>query len=77
MHEVADSMFASPDYTDRDEARQEKVSGSWGEYVSDELVAALDAQLGSHFTLVEFDCDHMVAQAKPAETAELIRRLAV
>jgi lipase len=139
MHEVADAMFASPDYTDRDEARQEKVSGSWGEvepaelerdldehlmalpngrmgwrinipammsywselsrpftlprdgtpttlvratrtdppYVTDELVAALDAQLGSDFTLVEFDCDHMVPHAKPAETAELIRRHAV
>ena len=42
-------------------------------YVSDELIAALDAQLGSDFTLLDFDCDHMVAQAKPAETAAAIR----
>jgi lipase len=136
MRDIADDMFASPDYTDRDEARAEKVSGSWGEvdeaelerdldehlvdlpngrvgwrisvpamlsywseltrpfalprdgtpttlvratrtnppYVSDELVSALDARLGTDFTLLEFDCDHMVAQAKPVETAELIRR---
>jgi lipase len=138
MREIADQMFASPDYTDRDEARNEKVSGSWGEvdeaelerdldehlldlpngrvgwrisipammsywselarpfalprdgtpttliratrtdppYVSAELVAALDAQLGSAFTLLDFDCDHMVAQAKPAETAAVIRERA-
>ena len=38
-------------------------------YVSEELISALDAQLGSDFTLLDFDCDHMVAQAKPAETA--------
>jgi lipase len=135
MREIADEMFASPDYTDRDEARAEKVSGSWGEvdeaelerdldehlldlpngrvgwrisipammsywselarplslpregtptsliratrtdppYVSEELVAALDARLGADFTLLDFDCDHMVAQAKPAETAAVIR----
>jgi lipase len=138
MREVADAMLASPDYTDREEARQEKLNGSWGEvdpaelerdldahlmelpngrvgwrisiaamlsywselsraftlprdgtptalilatrtdppYVSEELVAALDAQLGTDFTLVEFDCDHMVAHAKPAETAAVIRRYA-
>lgn len=44
-------------------------------YVSDELVAALDTGLGADFTLVDFDCDHMIAQAKPAETAALIRDL--
>ena len=33
----------------------------------------LDAHLGADFTLLDFDCDHMVAQAKPAETAALIR----
>jgi lipase len=43
-------------------------------YVSEELVSALDAHLGSDFTLVEFDCDHMVAQAKPVDTAAVIRR---
>jgi lipase len=139
MHEIADAMLDSPDYPDRDEARDDKTSGSWGEvaesdpaelereldehlidlpngrvgwrinipammsywseltrpfalprrgtptslvratrtdppYVSDELVSALDAQLGSDFTLLDFDCDHMVAQAKPAETAAVIRR---
>ena len=31
MREIADEMLASPDYTDRDEARADKVSGSWGE----------------------------------------------
>ena len=136
MHEIADSMMESPDYTDREEARNEKISGSWADvaesdvdaeldehlvalpngrvgwrisipammsywselarpfalprqgtptalvratrtdppYVSDELVSALDARLGSDFSLLEFDCDHMVAQAKPAETAAVIRR---
>jgi lipase len=41
-------------------------------YVSDELVARLRDRLGSDFTMLEFDCDHMVAQAKPAETAAVI-----
>lgn len=45
-------------------------------YVSDELVSALDSRLGTDFTLLDFDCDHMVAQAKPAETAAVIRGLA-
>lgn len=44
MREIADSMFASPDYTDRAEARNEKSSGSWGD-VDD---AALDAELDEH-----------------------------
>jgi lipase len=139
MSETADAMLASPDYPDRDEARADKESGSWGEvadadpaelereldehlielpngrlgwrisvpatmsywseltrpfalprqgtpttliraartdpaYVSRELVTALEARLGADFTLLEFDCDHMVAQAKPAETAAVIRR---
>ena len=43
-------------------------------YASDALVAALDERLGSDFTLVEWDCDHMVAQARPADTAAVIRR---
>ena len=41
-------------------------------YVSDELVAGLRRRLGSDFTLLDFDCDHMVAQALPAETAAAI-----
>lgn len=42
-------------------------------YVSDELVNALRERLGSDLTLLDFDCDHMVALAKPAETAAVIR----
>jgi lipase len=134
MRDIADDMFASPDYTDRDEARAEKADGSWGEvepgeldreldehlielpnercgwrisipammsywselarpiilpgngisvtlvlatkteppYVTDELLAALGER--PDFTLVEFDCDHMVPQAWPAETAAVIRK---
>lgn len=135
MREVADAMFESPDYTDRAEARAEKVDGSWGEvesselereldehlitlpngrsgwrisipamlsywselarpivlpptgirttlvrakkvdppYASDTLIAQLGDRLGSDFQLLEWDCDHMVAQALPAGTAALVR----
>jgi lipase len=135
MREVADDMYNSPDYTTREEARQEKIGGSWGEVADDELereldehlveqangrvgwrisipamlsywseltrpvavprdgtpttlvragrtdppyaraelLAALDAGLGSDFTLLHWDCDHMVPLAKPEETAALIR----
>lgn len=134
MRDIADGMFASPDYTDRDEARAEKVNGSWAEvdpeeldrelaehlidlpggragwrisipamlsywselarpipllrsdlpitlvrasktdppYVTEELLNALRG--GPDFALSEFDCDHMVPQARPAETAALIRK---
>jgi lipase len=134
MRDIADDMFASPDYTDRAEARAEKVNGSWGEvdpdeldreldehlidlpggragwrisipamlsywselarpvrlprngipitlvlakktdppYVSDELLAGLRKR--PDFTLLEFDCDHMVPQARPADTAAVIRK---
>ena len=134
MRDIADHMFASPDYTDREEARGEKVNGSWGEvdpdeldreldehlieqpngrvgwrlsipamlsywselarpismphneipitlvlatktdppYVTDELLARLRAR--PDFTLVEFDCDHMVAGARPVDTAAVIRK---
>lgn len=137
MREIADSMFASPDYTDRAEARDEKSSGAWGDvdavqldaeldehlvelpngrvgwrigipamlsywselarpvslpqkgtptvlvratrtsppYVTDTLLTGLQQHLGTAFELVDLDCDHMVAQAKPAETAGLIRRV--
>ncbi len=44
-------------------------------YVSDELVDGLAGRLGADFTLVDLPCQHMVAQAKPAETAEVIRAL--
>lgn len=135
MREIADSMYDSPDYTDRDEARAEKANGSWGDvpaaelereldehlvaqpngrvgwrisipammsywseltrpvslprpgtpttlvrathtsppYATDELIATLEAGLGSSFTLLEWDCDHMVPLAKPVETAAVIR----
>jgi lipase len=42
-------------------------------YVSDELVSRLSERLGSDFSLLDFDCDHMIAQAKPSETAAVIR----
>lgn len=135
MLEIADAMLGSPDFADRDEARADKASGSWGEvdaaelereldehlitlpngrvgwrigipatmsywselarpmalprkgtptvvvkakhtsppYVTDDVVAALRDHLGPDFSLVEFDCDHMVPHAKPADTAVLIR----
>jgi lipase len=134
MRDIADDMFASPDYTDREEARAEKADGSWGDvepaelereldehlidlpdgrvgwrisipammsywselarpitpppngipvtlvratktdppYVTDELLAGLGGR--PDFTLVDIDCKHMVAQARPAETAALIRK---
>lgn len=138
MAEIADAMLSSPDYPDRDEARADKLSGSWGEvagrdpavlereldehlitlpggrlgwrisvpaamsywseltrpvplprsgtpttlvratrtnppYATDELIDTLRAALGHDFTLTELDCDHMVAQALPVETAAIIR----
>ena len=138
MREIADEMFGSPDYADRDEARAEKLNGSWGEvaahdpkvledeldehlvdrpdgrvgwriglpaimaywseltrpanmptsgvpttlvraartqppYVTDELTRGLDAALGPNFTLLEWDCNHMVPLAMPAKTASVIR----
>lgn len=134
MRDIADDMFASPDYTDREEARAEKADGSWGDveadeldreldehlialpngragwrisipammsywselarpiafppntvpvtlvrakqtdppYVTDELLAGLGGR--PEFTLVDFDCDHMVAQARPVDTAAVIRK---
>lgn len=134
MREIADDMFASPDYTDREEARAEKVNGSWGEvdpeeldreldehlidlpggragwrisipamlsywselarlirlphngipvtlvratktdppYVTDELLAGLGDR--PDFTVLEFDCNHMVPQARPGDTAAVIRK---
>jgi lipase len=40
-------------------------------YITEELLTSLTA--ATEFTLVDMDCKHMVAQARPAETAELIR----
>ncbi len=43
-------------------------------YVTEDLIDGLRERLGARFRLVDVDCDHMVAQAKPAETASEIRR---
>ena len=40
---------------------------------TDELIASLDAAIGSHLTVLQWDCDHMVGQAKPAEAAAVVR----
>jgi lipase len=42
-------------------------------FVTARLRAALAQHLGDRLTMHEFDCDHMVAQARPAETAALLR----
>ncbi|RBO92393.1 alpha/beta hydrolase [Nocardia puris] len=42
-------------------------------FVSAEFRAALAERLGTALTVREFDCDHMIAQARPAETAALVR----
>ncbi|MDI3314876.1 MAG: alpha/beta hydrolase [Mycobacterium sp.] len=42
-------------------------------YVARELVTGLRRQLGADFRLLDFECRHMVAQAKPAEVAAVIR----
>jgi lipase len=44
-------------------------------YVTDSLIAGLRGHLGENLQLVDLECLHMVAQAKPAETAALIRGL--
>ncbi|MGV9679661.1 alpha/beta fold hydrolase [Nocardia sp. NPDC003482] len=41
--------------------------------VTPRLRATLTEHLGDHLVVHEFDCDHMVAQARPAETAAVIR----
>jgi lipase len=45
MREIADEMLDSPDYADRDEARAEKLSGSWEDVPESELKAELDEHL--------------------------------
>ena len=47
--------------------------GSDPPYVTQPLIDAFTDRLGADFTCVEFDCKHMVAGAKPAETAAIIR----
>ena len=45
MANIADDMLASPDYPDRDEARNEKAHGSWADVDAGELDAELDEHL--------------------------------
>src|ERR1700755_364983 len=45
MANIADDMMASPFYLDRDEARNEKASGSWADVDARELDAELDEHL--------------------------------
>jgi lipase len=42
-------------------------------YVTDRLIDILGEQLGDDFHHLTFECDHMVAETKPAEVAALIR----
>jgi lipase len=42
-------------------------------YVTDTLVDVLSLHLGRNFRHLTIECDHMVAEAKPAEVAALIR----
>jgi lipase len=42
-------------------------------YVTDGLVTAMRERLGTDFQLMDFECDHMVAETRPAEVAALIR----
>ena len=43
------------------------------QYVSKQLVDGLQERLGADFELLEFECGHMVPQAKPSEVAAVIR----
>lgn len=44
-------------------------------YVGEQLVAGLRNRLGADFRLLDFDCNHMVPYARPAEVAALARGL--
>ncbi|WP_116645900.1 alpha/beta fold hydrolase [Mycobacterium kubicae] len=43
------------------------------QYVSDRLIAGLRERLGPDLELLDFECNHMVPLAKPAEVAALVR----
>ncbi len=45
MREIAEAMMASPDYTDRAEARTEKATGSWADVAPTDLDEDLDEHL--------------------------------
>ncbi|MBF6297160.1 alpha/beta fold hydrolase [Nocardia amamiensis] len=42
-------------------------------FVTPEFRAALTEHMGASLTVLEWNCDHMVAQAYPAETGDLVR----
>ncbi len=42
-------------------------------YVGNELIAGLRQRLGHDFQLLDVECEHMIAQARPAEVAAVIR----
>ncbi|MER7454237.1 alpha/beta hydrolase [Nocardia beijingensis] len=42
-------------------------------FVTPEFRAALTEHMGASLTVLEWNCDHMVAQAYPAQTGELVR----
>ncbi|MFY2860738.1 alpha/beta fold hydrolase [Mycobacterium sp. THU-M104] len=44
-------------------------------YVGEGLIAGLRTRLGADFRLLDFDCNHMVPYARPAEVASLTREL--
>jgi len=46
---------------------------TWPPYVTDRLVTGLGERLGEDFRYLTFECDHMVAETKPADVAALIR----
>lgn len=135
LHEIAEATLGSPDYTDTDEARMDKLATGWAAvapellraeldehlvpaangrmrwrvdtaaliaywgqlardvalpapglptvlvratkvdppFVTPGLLAALAECLGDDLTVHEWDCEHMVAQILPHETAALIR----
>ncbi len=45
MRDIADAMFSSPDYTDPEEARMEKATGSWADVDPAWLEAEIDEHL--------------------------------
>ncbi|WP_324194262.1 alpha/beta fold hydrolase [Nocardia blacklockiae] len=49
------------------------VYASKSPFVTAEFRAVLRDRLGDELTVHEFDCDHMVAQARPADTAAVVR----
>lgn len=50
-----------------------RATGTSPQYVGEELITGLQGRLGTDFHLMDFDCGHMIAQARPAEVAALIR----